>query len=130
MMSLPTSRVVKALLVDEGVAFKLGGEALGIGNPGYAESSDGKSKASSRRLSCRYRARRRRRIHANRPGPGVQTVTVPPGGATVVDLKIQRAGRYTLVDHALARLERGLAGFLIVDGQRDDEIMHAGPAQK
>ncbi|HYC24786.1 MAG TPA: copper-containing nitrite reductase [Roseiarcus sp.] len=64
------------------------------------------------------------------PIAGVQTVTVPPGGATMVDLKIQRAGRYTLVDHALSRIERGLAGFLIVDGRRDDEIMHAGPAQK
>jgi nitrite reductase (NO-forming) len=57
-------------------------------------------------------------------------VTVPPGGATVVDFKIQRAGRYTIVDHALSRIERGLAGFLIVDGPLDDGIMHAGPAQK
>jgi nitrite reductase (NO-forming) len=64
------------------------------------------------------------------PLAGVQTVTVPPGGATVVDLKIQRAGRYTLVDHALSRIERGLAGFLIVDGPREDAIMHAGPALK
>ena len=64
------------------------------------------------------------------PLMGVQTVTVPPGGSTIVDLKIQRAGRYTIVDHALSRLERGLAGFLIVDGPLDDSIMHAGPAQK
>ena len=42
--------------------------------------------------------------------------SVPPGGATVVDFKVQRAGRYTIVDHALSRIERGLAGFLIVDG--------------
>ena len=60
---------------------------------------------------------------------GVQTVSVPPGAATVVDFKIQRAGRYTIVDHALSRLERGLAGALIVDGPRDDDIMHAGPAK-
>ena len=64
------------------------------------------------------------------PLAGVQTVTVPPGGATIVDLKIQRAGRFTLVDHALSRIERGLAGFLIVDGPSEDDIMHAGPAQK
>ena len=63
------------------------------------------------------------------PLAGVQTVTVPPGGATVVDFKVQRAGRYTIVDHALSRLERGLAGFLIVDGPHDDAIMHAGPAR-
>jgi nitrite reductase (NO-forming) len=60
---------------------------------------------------------------------GVQTVSVPPGGATVVEFKIDRAGRYTLVDHALSRIERGLVGFLIVDGPRDDELMHAGPAK-
>lgn len=62
------------------------------------------------------------------PLTGVQTVTVPPGGATVVEFKIDRAGRYVLVDHALSRAERGLAGFLIVDGPHEDEIMHAGPA--
>jgi nitrite reductase (NO-forming) len=63
------------------------------------------------------------------PLTGVQTVSVPPGGATVVDLKIDRPGRYTLVDHALSRAERGLVGFLIVDGPRDDDLMHAGPAK-
>ena len=60
---------------------------------------------------------------------GVQTVTVPPGGATAVDFKIDRAGHYVLVDHALSRAERGLAGYLIVDGPKDDDIMHAGPAK-
>jgi nitrite reductase (NO-forming) len=63
------------------------------------------------------------------PLVGVQTVSVPPGGATVVDFHIDRAGRYVLVDHALSRLERGLVGFLIVDGPHDDAIMHAGPAR-
>ncbi len=63
-----------------------------------------------------------------RPLTGVQTVTVPPGGATVVDIKIDRGGRFSIVDHALARLERGLVGFLIVQGPRDDAIMHQGPA--
>jgi nitrite reductase (NO-forming) len=64
------------------------------------------------------------------PLTGVQTVSVPPGGATVVDFKIARAGQFTLVDHALSRLERGLVGFLIVEGPHDDEIMHQGPARK
>jgi nitrite reductase (NO-forming) len=62
------------------------------------------------------------------PVTGVQTVTVPPGGATIVDFKIDRGGHYVLVDHALSRAERGLAGYLIVDGPKDDEIMHSGPA--
>jgi nitrite reductase (NO-forming) len=64
------------------------------------------------------------------PLTGVQTVSVPPGGATVVDFKVDRAGRYTLVDHALSRIERGLVGSLIVDGPHDDEVMHAGPAAR
>ncbi len=64
------------------------------------------------------------------PIQGVQTVTVPPGGATIVDFKIDRGGHYVLVDHALSRAERGLAGYLIVDGPEDDDIMHSGPAKK
>jgi nitrite reductase (NO-forming) len=63
------------------------------------------------------------------PLSGVQTVSVPPGGAAIVDFKIDRPGRYTLVDHALSRLERGLVGYLIVDGPENDDIMHAGPAK-
>jgi len=63
------------------------------------------------------------------PITGVQTVTVPPGGATVVDFKIDRGGHYVLVDHALSRAERGLAGYLIVDGPEEDDIMHLGPAE-
>ncbi len=64
------------------------------------------------------------------PLTGVQTVSVPPGGATVVDFKIARAGKYTIVDHAITRLERGLVGLLIVEGPQDDGIMHRGPAKK
>ena len=63
------------------------------------------------------------------PATNVQTVSVPPGGATIVDFKIDRAGHYVLVDHALSRAERGLSGYLIVDGPENDEIMHSGPAE-
>jgi nitrite reductase (NO-forming) len=62
------------------------------------------------------------------PLTGVQTVTVAPGGATIVDFKIDRGGNYILVDHALSRAERGLAGYLVVDGPENDDVMHAGPA--
>ncbi len=64
------------------------------------------------------------------PLTNVQTVTVPPGGATIVDFKIDRGGHYVLVDHALSRAERGLSGYLIVDGPKNDEIMHQGPANQ
>jgi nitrite reductase (NO-forming) len=58
------------------------------------------------------------------PLEDVQTVTVPPGGATMVEFTLEVPGRYILVDHALSRLERGLAGFLMVDGPEDASIFH------
>ncbi|WP_244470641.1 hypothetical protein [Microvirga massiliensis] len=50
------------------------------------------------------------------PLSDVQTITTPPGGAAVVDFKLEVPGRYVLVDHALSRVERGLAGILEVEG--------------
>jgi len=60
------------------------------------------------------------------PLTSVQTISVPPGGATVVDLSVPVPGRYVLVDHALARMEKGLVGALIVEGPPAPEIFHAG----
>ena len=38
-------------------------------------------------------------------------------------------GGYILVDHSLSRLERGLAGFLVAEGDRKPAIFHSdGPA--
>ncbi len=61
------------------------------------------------------------------PLTDVQTTLVPPGGATVVEFKLEVPGRYILVDHALARLQRGLAGFLIVEGPENPEIFNGTP---
>ncbi len=61
------------------------------------------------------------------PLTNVQTTMVPPGGATMVEFKLEVPGRYILVDHALARLQRGLAGFLIVDGPAAPEIFDGTP---
>ena len=57
----------------------------------------------------------------------VQTTTVPPGGATMVEFGLEVPGRYILVDHALARLQRGLAGFLIAEGAENAEIYDGMP---
>ncbi len=57
----------------------------------------------------------------------VQTTLVPPGGATMVEFGLEVPGRYILVDHALARLQRGLAGFLIAEGAENPEIYHGTP---
>ena len=46
----------------------------------------------------------------------VQTISVPPGGAAAVDIKLDVPGKYMLVDHALSRVERGLVGMLEVEG--------------
>jgi nitrite reductase (NO-forming) len=56
------------------------------------------------------------------PQEGIQTVTVAPGGAVITEFKLQVPGNYTIVDHALARVERGLAGLLIVEGAPNPEI--------
>ncbi len=56
------------------------------------------------------------------PLQGIQTVTVPPGGAAITEFKVQVPGNYTLVDHALARAERGLLGILNVEGPQNPDI--------
>jgi len=56
------------------------------------------------------------------PLEGIQTVTVAPGGAVIVEFKPLVPGNYTLVDHALARLERGLVGVMHVEGPPNPEI--------
>jgi nitrite reductase (NO-forming) len=56
------------------------------------------------------------------PLEGIQTVTVAPGGAVITEFKTKVPGNYTLVDHALARAERGLLGVLHVEGAPNPDI--------
>ncbi len=56
------------------------------------------------------------------PLKDVQTTTVAPGGATVVDFKLQVPGKFMPVDHALTRVERGLAGVLEVEGPDNPHV--------
>ena len=56
------------------------------------------------------------------PLTDVQTTLVPPGGATMVEFTLQVPGRYILVDHALSRMQRGLAGYLYAEGDPAPEI--------
>ena len=58
------------------------------------------------------------------PNKNVQTISVPPGGASMVEFKVEVPGRYILVDHALSRLEKGLAGFLHVTGPENPAVFH------
>lgn len=56
------------------------------------------------------------------PGHCIQTVGVPPGDTAIVDLKMLVPGTYTLVDHAIFRLDRGAVGFLNVTGKARPDI--------
>jgi nitrite reductase (NO-forming) len=64
------------------------------------------------------------------PLTDVQTTLVPPGGSTVVEFTFDVPGRYILVDHALSRLERGLAGYLYADGDPVPEIFNSDSIQE
>lgn len=59
------------------------------------------------------------------PLTDVQTTLVPSGGATMVEFKVDYPGRYILVDHSLSRAEKGLTGFLDVEGEADPAIFHS-----
>jgi nitrite reductase (NO-forming) len=56
------------------------------------------------------------------PARNVQTTVVPAGGAAIVDLTPKAPGNYTLVDHAIFRLEKGAVGILHADGSEAPEI--------
>jgi nitrite reductase (NO-forming) len=56
------------------------------------------------------------------PMTDVQTITVPPGGAAMTEFKVDVPGKFVLVDHALSRMERGLKGLLVVDGEAKPDI--------
>jgi nitrite reductase (NO-forming) len=56
------------------------------------------------------------------PLTNLQTTVVPAGGAVMVEFKVEVPGRYILVDHALSRMERGLAAYLMVDGDANPDI--------
>ena len=59
---------------------------------------------------------------SNPPLKDVQTISVPPGGAAMVEFTPEVPGKYTVVDHALSRMERGLAGILTVNGPDNPEL--------
>ncbi|WP_426077303.1 copper-containing nitrite reductase [Janthinobacterium sp. PSPC3-1] len=63
------------------------------------------------------------------PKHDVQTTLVAPGGATIVELKVQHPGSYLLVDHALSRAGKGAVGVLEVTGEPVPGVFHAGAHQ-
>mgnify|MGYP002386453816 CR=1 FL=1 len=62
------------------------------------------------------------KVYDRPPLTDAQTTLVLPGGATIVEFKVDYPGRYILVDHALSRMEKGLAGYLTVWGGKRGNI--------
>lgn len=52
----------------------------------------------------------------------IQTTVVPAGGATIVEFMVDVPGTYKIVDHALARLNKGAVAELVVTGEQKPEI--------
>ncbi|MGB7189892.1 MAG: plastocyanin/azurin family copper-binding protein [Acidobacteriaceae bacterium] len=61
------------------------------------------------------------------PLTGIQTVTVPPGGAAVLELKAEIPGKFSMMDHAITRMEKGMLAVLEVKGPENRALMHEGP---
>lgn len=58
------------------------------------------------------------------PHTDVQTTLVPAGGATVTEFALDVPGAFVLVDHALARVDKGAWGKLFVAGEEDKAIFN------
>jgi len=59
----------------------------------------------------------------------VQSTVVPAGGATIVEFDLEVPGDYILVDHSLARMDKGAWGVLSVDGEENHEIFKSHEAE-
>lgn len=52
----------------------------------------------------------------------IQTTSVPPGGATIVEFTLEVPGDYVMVDHALGRLLKGASGVIHVEGPENPDV--------
>ena len=59
-------------------------------------------------------------VHKN-----VQTTAVLPGGSTIVEFAVEVPGKYILVDHALARLNKGAWAVLEVEGDESPSVFQS-----
>ncbi len=56
-----------------------------------------------------------------------ETWYVPPGSFAYFEFALDEPGTYLLVDHALYRVSKGAAGYLVVSGPHDDEVYSPAP---
>jgi len=57
----------------------------------------------------------------------VQSTIIPAGGATIVEFTIDEPGNYIIVDHSLARVEKGAYGKITATGNFNEEIYRPQP---
>lgn len=57
---------------------------------------------------------------------GIQTATVPSGGAAILEVKAGMPGNFAFMDHAISRMEKGDMAILQVKGPDNPALMHAG----
>ena len=60
------------------------------------------------------------------PAKNVQTTVIPPGGAAIVEFKVDVPAAYILVDHAIFRaIDKGAVGILEVTGNENPDVYKA-----
>jgi nitrite reductase (NO-forming) len=62
------------------------------------------------------------------PLTGIQTASVPPGAAAILEFTASVPGQFTMMDHAMARMAKGLMAVFEISGTQNAALMHAGPA--
>jgi copper-containing nitrite reductase/plastocyanin len=62
------------------------------------------------------------------PLTSVQTASVPPGAAAILEFKATSSGNFAMMDHAMARMMKGLMAMFAITGSENAALMHAGPA--
>ena len=62
------------------------------------------------------------------PLTSVQTASVPPGAAAILEFSASVPGQFAMMDHAMARMAKGLMATFEISGPENATLMHAGPA--
>jgi len=62
----------------------------------------------------------------NSTSKNIQTTLVPSAGATIVEFKVDAPGTYALVDHSIYRVAKGAIGHLVVEGDKNPQVIRQG----
>jgi plastocyanin len=62
------------------------------------------------------------------PLTSVQTASVPPGAAAILEFKASVPGQFAMMDHAMARMMKGLMATFEITGAENARLMHSGSA--